>query len=455
MSRAPPRPVGLTGGVTSDDVARPAGREGPPVPRLAGDTVRSARREFQRRVFRAALIVDGVVVATALVGLLAWRLRTLLLLIAVSLFMTVLLHPLVSLLERRGVRRGLATGVVFVAGVAVIGTVLFVILTPLVDAAEHLASQLPAIIKQAEAGRGEIGHYVKKFHLLHYVTARNTGAEALVSRFSRPALSIGRGVLSGVVGLVTVFFLTFFLLIHAPRIFRGILEWMHPDRAVRVRQVVTDVERSVVGYIAGDFATSLIAGAAVTITLFVTGVPYPLVLGIWVALVDFLPLVGGLLAGVPTVLIALLHSVPAGVATLIVFLVVQEVENHVLYPIIMSRTVRLNSLWVLVSVLLGAELGDVVGSVFGGFIGALLAVPAGSAVQVIARDLWVHRTGAAVVGAPPSAAERARAGTSPLETGALAPLGQAGTEPPPQAGGTGRARQRRRGGRPGPPPRDR
>jgi predicted PurR-regulated permease PerM len=64
----------------------------------------------------------------------------------------------------------------------------------------------------------------------------------------------------------------------------------------------------------------------------------------------------------------------------------------VLYPIIMSRTVRLNSLWVLISILIGAELGDFVGSVFGGFVGALLAVPAGSAVQVVARDLWHHRT---------------------------------------------------------------
>lgn len=361
----------------------------PPDPTVSSD--RSARREFQRRVLRASLIVDAVVVCTLLGAILVWKMRTLLLLVAISLFLTLLLHPLVSLLERRNMRRSLATAVVFVAGVLVISTLLFVILTPLVNAAQNLAADLPNFIRQAEHGRGEIGKYVKKFHLLKYVTSKNGGAENLVSRFSKPALSVGRGVVSGIVALVTVFFLTFFLLIHAPKIYNGLLDWMHPGSAERVRSVMADVERSVVGYMAGDFATSLVAGGVVAGTLAATGVPYPLVLGIWVALVDFLPLVGGLLAGVPTVIIALLHSVPAGIATLIVFLVYQEVENHVLYPIIMSRTVRLNSLWVLISVLIGAELGDIVGSIFGGFVGALLAVPAGSAVQVVARDVWSHR----------------------------------------------------------------
>src|SRR6202034_2888725 len=101
------------------------------------------------------------------------------------------------------------------------------------------------------------------------------------------------------------------------------------------------------------------------ITLIVLGVPYPLLLGLWVALVDLLPLVGGLLAGVPTVLIALLHSPAAGIVALIVFLVYQQIENHVLNPVVMSRTVRMNPLWVLLSVLVGAKLGGQIGSALG------------------------------------------------------------------------------------------
>jgi predicted PurR-regulated permease PerM len=429
--------------MTEPTGTRPPARERLRVPVLSSDPERSARREFQRRVVRATLLVDGILVLTLLAAVIAWKLRAVLLLVVISLFLTLLLHPLVSFLERRGVKRGLATGIVFVVGLAVVGIILFAVLNPLVSAAEHLANALPRIIRQAENGRGTLGHFVKKFHLLKYVTAKNGGAQSLISKFGKPALSIGKGVLSGVVALATVVFLTFFLLIHAPRIYRGVLDWMQPERAERVRVIVNDVERSVVGYMAGDFATSVIAGIVVTATLVIMDVPYPLVLGVWVAIVDFLPLVGGLLAGVPTVIIATLHSLPAGIVTLVVFLVYQEVENHVLYPIIMSRTVKLNSLWVLISVLFGAALGDVVGSVFGGFVGALLAVPAGSAVQVVARDLWQHRTGSLLLGVSSPTAAVATAGTSALDTG-LIPVdpGAAGSPnggTPPAAAGDGAA----------------
>jgi predicted PurR-regulated permease PerM len=122
-----------------------------------------------------------------------------------------------------------------------------------------------------------------------------------------------------------------------------------------------------------------------TVALLVLGVPFALVFGVWVALVDFIPLVGGLLAGVPTVAFAFLHSPLAGIVTLIVFLVYQQLENHVLNPLIMSKTVNLGALWVLLSVLAGAELA--------GFVGALLAIPAAGTIHVIARDIWDERRG--------------------------------------------------------------
>lgn len=426
--------------MTGSTGRRPPYRPGAGAPRLARDPERAARRAFQRRVLRAALIVDGVVVLTVLAALLAWKLRAVLLLLFISLFFTLLLHPLVSLVERWNVRRSVATVVVFTVGVLVVGTLLFVIIDPLVSAAEHLASDLPRTIHQVEHGKGPLGGFLKRFHLSKYVTSKHGGVQSLIGKLSKPALSLGKGVLSGVVGVVTIAFLTFFLLIHAPRMYRGILGWMQPERAARVDRIVTDVERSVVGYVAGDFATSVIAGIVVTVTLVLMGVPYPLVLGIWVAIVDFLPLVGGLLAGVPTVIIAALHSLPAGIVTLVVFLAYQEFENHVLYPVIMSRTVRLNSLFVLVAVLFGAELGNIVGSVFGAFVGALLAVPAGSAIQVVARDLWQHRTGAGLLDREPETAEAAP-GTEELHTGGIPRLakrpGTAEPRPPEERAGRG------------------
>jgi predicted PurR-regulated permease PerM len=119
-----------------------------------------------------------------------------------------------------------------------------------------------------------------------------------------------------------------------------------------------------------------------------------------VALVDFIPMIGGALAGVPAVLFAAGHSLTAGVVTLIVFLIYTQVENHVLNPIVMSRTVKVNPLLVLVSILVGASIGSWIGGIFGAFVAALLAIPSAGAIQVMIREVW-HVT------APPPPVEAA------------------------------------------------
>ena len=151
--------------------------------------------------------------------------------------------------------------------------------------------------------------------------------------------------------------------------------------------MVNESIRSVSGYMLGNVLTSLIAGVVTGVTLAILGVPFALLLGAFVALVDLLPLVGGLLAGVPVVVIAAIHSVPAGIVMLIVFLVYQQIENHVLNPVIMSKTVRLNPFWVLLAVLVGAALGGKVGGDLGTFVGALIGIPVGGALQVAVREI--------------------------------------------------------------------
>jgi predicted PurR-regulated permease PerM len=170
-------------------------------------------------------------------------------------------------------------------------------------------------------------------------------------------------------------------------LWRGLLNLFSPATSLRLERVINESIRSVTGYMLGNFLTSLIAGIVVGVTLAILGVPFALLLGVFVALVDLLPLVGGLLAGVPVVIIAAIHSVPAGIVMLVVFLAYQQVENHILNPIIMSKTVRLNPFWVLLAVLIGATLGGRVGAGLGTFVGALIGIPVGGAIQVVIREV--------------------------------------------------------------------
>jgi predicted PurR-regulated permease PerM len=201
------------------------------------------------------------------------------------------------------------------------------------------------------------------------------------------AFSVGAAAVSTLITIATIAVLTFFAMLEAPNLWHGILNLFHPATALRLSRVINESIRSVTGYMLGNAMTSVIAGIVVGVTLAVLGVPFALLMGVFVALVDLLPLVGGLLAGVPVVIIAAIHSVPAGIVMLVVFLVYQQVENHMLNPVIMSRTVRLNPFWVLLAVLIGATLGGRVGSDLGTFVGALIGIPVGGALQVVVREI--------------------------------------------------------------------
>jgi len=139
----------------------------------------------------------------------------------------------------------------------------------------------------------------------------------------------------------------------------------------------------------GDLLTSLTAGIVVFVTMLILGVPFPLLWGLWVALVDFLPMIGGALAGIPTVLFAFIaRGLAAGIVTAVVFAVYTQIENHVLNPVVMSKTVRINPLLVFIAVLTGASIGSLIGGIPGGFVAALLAIPTAGALQVLVKEVW-------------------------------------------------------------------
>jgi predicted PurR-regulated permease PerM len=176
-------------------------------------------------------------------------------------------------------------------------------------------------------------------------------------------------------------------MLEAPRLWGGFLGLFKPTTSARLARVADETIRSITGYMGGNFLTSIVAGVVSGVTLAILGVPFALLLGVFVALVDLLPLVGGLIAGVPVVIIAVIHSLTAGIVMLIVFLAYQQVENHILNPIVMSKTVRLNPFWVLIAVLVGATLGGRVAGGLGAFVGALVGIPFGGAIQVVIREL--------------------------------------------------------------------
>jgi predicted PurR-regulated permease PerM len=344
------------------------------------------RRKVPLRTIVVAVVVVGV---AFLAGKLVYRLRDVMLLIVVAGFIALLLNPLVVMLQRHVVaRRGLAVTIVGVWTLLVFAGLSLAFGYPLVGAITHLADRLPSYVASAQHGTGWIGKLVRKYHVEAWVSQNAQKLVSFGQSLSAPVLRIGKGAASLVIELLTIFVLVLLLLLEGPKLRRGLLSLMKPSVASEVTTMSSEVSRAVTGYMLGNLLTSLIAGVVVFVTLMVLNVPFALLWALWVALVDFLPMIGGALAGIPTVIFAFFESTTAGVVTLVVFLAYTQIENHVLNPVIMSRTVRISPLLVLVSVLVGASIGDWVGGTFGGFVAALLSIPLAGAAQVVVRELW-------------------------------------------------------------------
>lgn len=330
----------------------------------------------------------AVAVIVYLAGKLVFVLRDLFLILALAAFLAVLLNPLVVGLQRWVPRRGWAVALVTTWAILVFAGLALAFGYPLVNGLTHFSRDLPLYVSKAQHGQGWIGHLVRRYHVQAWVARNSVKLESLAKELARPAFAVGKAALSLVATLGIVVVLVLLLLLEGPKLRLAVLGLVSPDRAARYTRLAGEVSRSLTGFMLGDFITSLIAGGVVFTTLEILGVPFPLLWGLWVALVDFLPTVGGALAGIPTVIFALGHSITAGVMTAVVFLIYTQIENHVLNPVIMSRTVKLNPLLVLVSVLVAADIGDLVGGAFGGFVAAVIAIPVAGAIQIVTRDVW-------------------------------------------------------------------
>jgi len=363
---------------------------------------------------RTILTIDAVVIATWVAYRLIGRLREVILWVLIASFIALVLNPAVNFLQRHRFRRAPAIGLVFFAALLAFVGLLLLFGYPLVNSITRFADELPSLTRQVQKGHGHVSHILQRLHLLTWVQQNAPKLQKAAKNLGKPALSIGEGlgkaVVSTIVALTSIAFLSLFILMEAPTIRRGLLGTMRADRREAIEDVAGRVSRQVTQYVAGTVALSVLFGAVILVTMLVLGVPFALLIGLWVALVAMIPLVGGLIAGAPAVFVALLHSVTAAVVLGVVFVVFQLVENHFLYPVVMSRTVRMNPLWVLLAVLIGANLGGVFGSSLGALAGALVAIPVGGAIQVIFKEVW-SRTRPVPAGAgddPPTSAPTGR-----------------------------------------------
>jgi predicted PurR-regulated permease PerM len=335
---------------------------------------------------RTILATIGLVLAT-FVGLLIVReVAKIITWLVVAAFLAVLATPAVDLLQHKAkFRRGLATLTVFFLGFVVIFAMLFSFVRPLVSEASNFAEALPQFVEDAKEGRGRVGRLVERYNVEGFIEENQDRLDDAVRSLGANSLTVLSSVANTVAAVLTILVLAFLMTTGGPNLTATALSVVDPEKRLRVRRVAADCAKACTGYMAGALLICVIAGSTTFLFLTIMGVPFAGVLGLWVGFAALIPLIGATLGAIPTVLVAFLHSTPAGIGAVIFYVVYQQVENSFLQPTVMSRTVNVNPLAVLTAVLMGVELF--------GILGALLAIPVAGMIQVISRDLWDHRRG--------------------------------------------------------------
>ncbi|HKI23653.1 MAG TPA: AI-2E family transporter [Gaiellaceae bacterium] len=322
------------------------------------------------------LAVLGITFGFLLLLYVTWISRQVLTWIIVAIFLALALNPAVEAFERRGLRRGIATAVTSLLALGVMVAAGWLFIPTLVDEATGFADELPEYVNDVSEGRGPLGELVERYEIDERVRDAVQGGNASsVLGFSDTALAITQSVITFIVAVVTIAFMTFFMLLEGPRWMERFYALLPESSQEKWRGIGRDIYRTVGGYVTGNLLISAIAGVSSTIVLLILDVPYAVALGLLVAILDLIPLAGATLAAIILTSVAFLTSIPAGIIVLAFMIVYQQIENHLLQPLVYSRTVQLSPLAILISVLIGAKIA--------GILGALAAIPVAGTIQVL------------------------------------------------------------------------
>jgi predicted PurR-regulated permease PerM len=338
-------------------------------------------------VARRTLVVIGLVLATLLIVLLIRATSQVLTWIVIALFFAVALNPAVTWAQRRAAfgKRWLATLLVFLVALVLIGGLVTLFIVPLVREGSQVVADFPKIVEDARSGRGPVGGLIERFNLLEYAQNNTDRFREYAGRLGAPTLAVLRGAATSVAGIVTIFVLAYLMVLEAPKVIDGFLALFDDQRAERIRRVGHDCAKTITGYITGNLLISIICGGLTYAVLAIMHVPYAGLIALFVGLADLIPLVGATLGAVIATLAAFVQSTTAGIVVIVFFVLYQQLENHLLQPLIFARTVKVNPLTVLIAILIAVELA--------GILGALLAIPVAGIIQIIARDIWDTRRG--------------------------------------------------------------
>ncbi len=345
--------------------------------------VRGIAGQLTRAPFSTGLLTTFGALAAYTVLQAVAEVRQVLLLVLLAAFVAVGLNPAVSYLHGRGLPRPLAVATVLVGLVVLVAGAVATFVPALVTELSRLTTEAPRLLGDLRR-IPVIARLDDRFHLLAKAQQQATD---LASRHPEQLvgglLGVGQALLGLLGSIVTVLALTAYFVAEAPVIAPALGRLVPRSRRARVVLLADEIASLVGGYVLGKLITALLAGLFQLTILLMFGVPFASALALLTALLSLIPLIGGYASGAVCAVVALTVSVPAALGVVALQFVYRLVEDYLITPRIMRRSVDISPVLTIVSVIVGGAML--------GLVGALLAIPAAAGGQLIGREVLVRR----------------------------------------------------------------
>lgn len=311
-------------------------------------------------------------VVAALVGIyLIFLVRDIIALIFITIIFVAAVSPIIDYLKKY-INRTLAVSIVFLAILTIVAGILYAIIPPLVDQSQQLAQNVPGWITQVTP------YYQAARDYLPSLQNSLDNISATLATASGNIFSATASIFGGVVSLVTVIVLSFYFLLDEKAFKSSIFALLPPEKREDVSEIVKKLVLKVGDWLRGQLVLGFIVGALDLIGLLIIGVPYALTLALIGAVMEIVPVVGPIISGAIAAAVALTLSPIKALMVIALYILIQQLENHLLVPQIMKKAVGLSPVIIIIAIVTGAKLL--------GITGALLAIPITASISVIALD---------------------------------------------------------------------
>lgn len=304
----------------------------------------------------------------------------LLVLVVIALFLAVGLYPAVARLRRLGLPHGLAVAVVTLTLLLLFCSGVVALVPPVITQSNQFIEQFPNYVESLRRNE-TINELVERYDLMERIEQAadtDTLGHALGGVLGGAQLIFGTAFRTLTVLVLTVYFLAYFNRL------RSLGYALVPrSRRDRVRLIGDEIIMKVGAYIVGALIIAVLAGTTTFVFAVIAELPYPFALAVVVAVADLIPQIGATLGAVIVSLVGFATDLPVGIACVVFFLIYQQLENYLIYPKVMRRSVQVNEVAALVAALLGVALI--------GVVGAFIAIPTVAAFQLILREVIVPR----------------------------------------------------------------